>query len=112
MLVDLADRLRREFEDRPLVLRDKPPIAVAETVDAADAVEEVQLHHHAPDHVVESRAQAAAGDDPGAGLDGSKKIFRPRPGRLEPGNLVRGQPARVKAEAVSSKRTRSDSSTL
>ena len=88
MLVDLADRLRGQFQDGAFVFGNEALIAVAEAVNSPHAVEEMQLHHQRADHVVETRAKPAAGDDAGACLGGIKKDLSPRPGRFEPRDLI------------------------
>ena len=48
--------------------RDEALVPVADAEDAAHAVAVVQGHHQGADHVVDARAQAAAGHDGGCGL--------------------------------------------
>ena len=88
MFVDVAHDAGRQIEHRPAIFGDESLIAVAEAVDLSHAVAIVQLHDQRPDHVVEPRAEAAAGDDAGAGFGGIEENFAARPGRLERRQLI------------------------
>ena len=70
------------------VARDEPLVAVAETVDARDAVASGELRDDAADDVVQPRAQAAAGDDGGGGLGRIEEDLLARAGDLEAGAVA------------------------
>ena len=67
----------------------RPCVAVAEAEDLADAVALRQLEDEPADHVVDPRAQAAAGDDPAAEARGLEEDAVARPRELE-GRRARG----------------------
>ncbi len=63
----------------------EPLIAVEESVDTLDAVAEAEFQGEAADDVVESRAEAAAGDDAGGGAGWVEEDLAARAGGLEGG---------------------------
>ena len=61
--VNVGNGLRVQQNRLMVALRHKPFVAVAETVDARDAVGMAKPHDEVADHVVQARAKAAAGHD-------------------------------------------------
>ena len=65
------------------VLVGKPFKAVPETEDGSNTVVMKKAQHDGPDHVVESRADASAGDNAALELGGVKEDLVPGPCKLE-----------------------------
>src|SRR5262249_26345735 len=61
--VDFFSLVGRQLGDRVPVRFDEAFVAAADTVDFTDAIAIIRLQHKPPDHIIESRAQPAAGDD-------------------------------------------------
>ncbi len=88
VLVDRAHTRRREVEHVVAVARDEALVAVAKPVDPLHAVVMRELHHEPADHVVEPRAEAAAGDDAHPQLRGIEEDAPTRACRLESGERL------------------------
>nr|WP_264198326.1 hypothetical protein [Pseudonocardia sp. ICBG601] len=86
---DVAHRLRGELDDVVAVGGDEAAVAVAEPDHPAHAVVVGQGADQAGDDVVQTRAQSAAGDDPGAGLRRVEVDLPAGPARLQPRQLLR-----------------------
>ena len=76
-IADLAHRTRCQFKGGVAEALDQPLVAVAEAVDPAHAVVVVEAQGHGTDHVVDPRAESAAGDD--AAGDGRRVEEQPLP---------------------------------
>ena len=91
---------------------DEPLVAVLDADDPAHLVVVGQVAHEAGDHVVEARAEPAAGDDRGAGLRRVEEDLAAGPAGLQAGQVRRPRrPRPVTPPRVSSSSTRSVSST-
>ncbi len=91
VFVDAADGRRVQLDRGVAVAVGEALVAVGEPEDVAHPVVVVQAEHDCADHVVEPRAEAAAGDDAALELGGVEVDLRARPGLLEgrhrPGRL-------------------------
>ncbi len=76
VLMNVVDELRRQHERLLAARRVEALVAVAKTEDFLHAVAVMKFQKQGTDHVVQPRAQSAAGDDASAGLLGIEEQLR------------------------------------